>query len=814
MTLTPARCRQLWLAGAVTGALVSLLWLGVDLPATNPWLAGVVLALFAFNAFWLAGAAITALMGRGGVPASPSPRAAPARARTAVLWLVCGEDPDPIAARIAVFRRGLRRAGLQGVCDIFILSDTASPQARAAEARVFAPLGVRYRNRAEPEGRKPGNLQDWIAAHGADYDSMLVLDADSGFSAERLAGLRARMAAEPDLGLIQCAIRLRPGQSRLAGMQRLSARLCGAGFAHGLARLSGDAGNYWGHNALIRTRAFAEVTPLPALPGRAPMGGVILSHDFIEAAALRRAGWKVVIDPEARGSFEDSPESVQAHHRRDRRWAQGNLQHLRLIGARGLHPASRLHLLAGIQSYLSAPIWLMLVVMLGSGAVHATWAALAPLGATLALLMVPKLAGLARWRQGRMTPSRRATLRRALWGELAQTTLFAPLAMIRRTGFVLAVAAGRDSGWQPAGSAASATAAPGRPEAIAGGVIALAVTAPQMMLGGGAGAALLAATVVVPVVGPLLAAPWLIRWFDAPRPGTNAVAAYYDASTRRFLAIGGSGAALAIHRPLWAEGLAGVEAASAHVNTLVATAAEAALGRLPAQVCDLGCGVGGTLLHLARRWPGAHLTGVTLSAEQVRLARGFARARGLERQVQVVQSDFTCPPLLPRADLVIAIESHVHTDSAAGFLRAARAHLRPGGVLIIVDDMLATDPERLDPRGQGLVAAFCRGWRLGHVSPAAGLIAEARAQAFDPVEQRDLSPLLRLDRWRDRALRLAGPLADALGLGRVPLFANMIGGNALTQAHRAGIMGYRMVVLRDAVARRATPSPQPGRSAA
>lgn len=812
--LTAARRWQLAAVVLLAGALVGLLALGLDLPATNPWLAGLVLALFALNALWLAGAAVTSVLGVRPV-AVPVAEATPQR--TAILWLICGEPPAPVAARVCEMMAGLARTGQAGDCDIFILSDTQGAAARGAEAKTFAALGARvhYRNRPRPEGRKPGNLADWMARHGGGYDTFLLLDADSGFCADRLRRLRARMAADPQLGLVQCAIRLRPGGSRLAGMQRLSVRLCGPGFARGLARLSGDAGNFWGHNALIRTRALAAATPLPALPGRAPWGGPVLSHDFIEAAALRRAGWKVVIDPDARGSFEDAPESVGAYMRRDRRWAQGNLQHLRLLGGQGWHPASLLHLLAGIQSYLSAPVWLALVVLFGSGAVHATALAAVPLVATLALLLVPKAAGWADWRgRGRMTAARRAVMRRAFGAEVGMTTLFAPIAMVRRTGFVAAVLAGRDCGWRPAGAAGVRAVKAGRVEALAGGAILLAVMVPQMALGAGLSAAVLAAAMVSPVVAPLLAAPWLVRWFDRV-PDRDRVAAYYDASTRRFLAMGGSGAALAIHRPLWAEGVADLPAASGHVNTLVAEAAEAALGRPPARVCDLGCGVGGTLFHLAARWPEAALTGVTLSAEQVRIARAQAAARGGSDRVQVVQSDFTRPPTLPRADLVIAIESHVHAESAAAFLRAARAHLRPGGVLVVVDDMLAGPEDGLSARGRGLLDAFRRGWRLGHVTPAAGLVDAARAEGFAPAAEVDLSGYLRLNRLRDRALRLAGPLADALGLGHLPLFANMIGGNALTEAHRAGILRYQMVVLRDCAVAVSDPTePLPGRQAA
>lgn len=807
--MIPARPAALRAAAAalsvgLCAALSAALWIGIDTEATHPALAWLAVGLFAVNALWLGWSAVTALIGiRPADPQAPpdEPAATPNRGGPcAVLWLICGEDPEPLAARIEAFLASLARSGQDRDCRVFVLSDTPPGPARVREAAAFARLRGRVVHRIRPHaaGRKPGNLRDWLGRHGAAFQTMLVLDADSGFGAARLAAMRARMAAEPRLGLLQAAIRLRPGPSRFAEMQRLSARLCGPVFARGLSRLSGDAGNYWGHNALLRVAAFAEVADPAPLPGRPPFGGPVLSHDFIEAAQLRRNGWAVRIDPDSRGSSEDTPADVAAHLRRDRRWAQGNLQHLRLIGGPGLHPMSRGHLAAGIQSYLAAPIWLALVLLMGSGAVHATPGLLWPLLGALALLLAPKLAGLAA-RPGALRGRwRRRVMWRAFGRELLLTTAFAPIGMIRRTGFVAAVLAGRDGGWTPSGRRAQAPGARGLADLGAGCAIVPAVILPQAAIGG-ATAALVAGAMVAPVAAPLLLAPLLVPWLDR-RAARDPVAAYYDAATRRFLALGGSGGALAIHRPLWPAGIDGPEAAAAHVNDLIAAEAEAALGGPPDRVRDLGCGVGGTLFHLARRWPATGFEGVTLSAEQVRIAEHLARARGLAGRCRFLRSDFTLPTTLPRVDLAVAVESHVHAASAADFLAAAAAQLRPGGVLIVVDDMLAVPEAALSPSQAALVAAFRRGWRLGHVPPRDGLAALADAAGFDRLGQRDLSGLLKLDRLRDRALRVAGPLADRLGLAGVPLFGNMIGGNALTQAHRAGIMCYALVAFRARVA--------------
>lgn len=275
------------------------------------------------------------------------------------------------------------------------------------------------------------------------------------------------------------------------------------------------------------------------------------------------------------------------------------------------------------------------------------------------------------------------------------------------------------------------------------------------------------------------------------------VGAYYDASTRRFLLVGGSGCALAIHRGLWAEGVETAEAAAAHVNDLIRARAQTALGGAPAQVVDLGCGVGGSVFHLARVWPQARFLGITISAVQCRRATEEAAARGLSGRCRFDEADFTAPPgVAAGADLAIAVESHVHAPGAAEFLVGARRRLRPGGVLLIVDDMLRAPETTLAPRDRRLVATFRKGWRLGHVPDRAGLAAEAVAAGFAVEAVEDLTPLLRLDRWRDLALHAVAPVADRAGLNRWPLFGNMIGGDALTRAYRRGIMGYTLMALR------------------
>lgn len=472
----------------------------------------LLVVLFAFNTLWVAAAAVTALIGKTTEePArSAGPRGWQPKARTAVVFLICGEEPDGVARRIAIMARDLARTGLAGKCDIWLLSDT-STDALAAETDAVAPLIesglLLYRHRARNTRRKPGNLADWLGQNGERYDSMLVMDADSAMTAARLRAMTYRMETDPRLGLLQSGIALRPGSTRFAALQRLSSRLTGPVFINGLRAWSGSAGNYWGHNALIRTAAFRDAMDLPLLSGPAPYGGEFLSHDFIEAAWLVRAGWTVAIASETRGSSEAGPETLATFHKRDRRWCQGNLQHIRAVIAHRLHPISRLHLVFGIQSYLSSPIWLTLILLfllagMAPGAVPVVTGA-------LALLLVPKIAAMQRFWQRTGSRWRRRVYLRAAGAEIMLSTLLSPLVMVRQSLAVMAVLLGQDCGWKAPARRQSMTLPTGALEAGAG--VALVVL---VVLGGDTPWQALWLTLIA---GPLLAAPRLVPWLEARR---------------------------------------------------------------------------------------------------------------------------------------------------------------------------------------------------------------------------------------------------------------------------------------------------------
>ena len=302
---------------------------------------------------------------------------------------------------------------------------------------------------------------------------MIVLDADSLMTADALVQIAAAIEANPHVGLVQTLPVVVNGQSLFARVQQFAGRLYGPMLANGVAWWHGSDSNYWGHNAAIRVKAFADHARLPELDGRKPFGGHILSHDFVEAALMRRAGWSVVLVPSLRGSYEEVPPSIAEYAARDRRWCQGNLQHVKVLAASGLHWMSRMHFIMGIGAYLTAPIWLvfLLVGILISLQAHfirpeyfpkgfslfPQWPQEDPIKAawvfagTMAILIVPKFLSLVLALFDRRERSGFGGAFAAFVSvvlEILVSGLIAPMMMLFQSKSVADVILGRDSGWQ------------------------------------------------------------------------------------------------------------------------------------------------------------------------------------------------------------------------------------------------------------------------------------------------------------------------------------------------------------------------------
>ncbi|WP_349665891.1 glucans biosynthesis glucosyltransferase MdoH [Phaeovulum sp. NW3] len=435
-------------------------------------------ALILISTLWLAWGAVQAVIGLTTTARAPVlDRATPITSRCVVLMPVYNEDPLATFSRVAAMDASLAATGHGAAFHFAILSDSRNEMVARREEALFAHLVADraglgrffYRRRAQNTGKKAGNIEDFIARSGAAYDFALILDADSLMEGETIVEMVRRMQAEPRLGLLQTLPRIIRARSRFGRAMQFSAAFFSPVFARGLAMMQGETGPFWGHNAMVRVRAFAESCGLPVLKGRPPFGGHIMSHDYVEAALLARAGWIVRLDDDLDGSFEEGPENIVDHAKRDRRWCQGNLQHSRIIGAPGLKAWSRFVFALGIMAYIAPLFWLGFILasiaapLLApppdyfpepywpfpyfppSGASKAIGLAIGIFG----LLLLPKILIAARaalaGRAAGFGGAARAFA--ATLGELVFSSITAPVLLLYATRSVFQVLLGRDGGW-------------------------------------------------------------------------------------------------------------------------------------------------------------------------------------------------------------------------------------------------------------------------------------------------------------------------------------------------------------------------------
>lgn len=410
---------------------------------------------------------------------TPEDEARPVDASTAIVMPIFNEDTSRIMEGLRVIYRSLEATGQLEAFDFFILSDTTNPnrwvEEESAWVALTRQLGGRgrifYRKRRVNLNKKAGNLADFCRRWGRSYRYMVVLDADSVMSGDAIVKLVRLMEKNPGAGIIQTVPRLFNGETIFARLQQFASRLYGPVFAAGLNFWQQGEANYWGHNAIIRVAPFIDHCSLPDLPGVEPFGGRILSHDYVEAALMRRAGWSVWLAVDLEGSYEECPGNLIDFAKRDRRWLQGNLQHAWLVTARGLHAANRLHLALGILAYLASPLWLAFLLVSSVIAWRYAATGLTPLpidsfarylrldfnsqalllfAATMGLLFLPKVLALIDLTRRPGQAARFGGWPRVIGSVFAESlifTLMAPVLMLFHTKFIVLTLAGRGVAW-------------------------------------------------------------------------------------------------------------------------------------------------------------------------------------------------------------------------------------------------------------------------------------------------------------------------------------------------------------------------------
>lgn len=493
----------------------------------------LLLALFVPLVSWIAFGFVSGLVGfinliTGDHPGfAPIPRpAGTLRHRTAILMPVHNEGIEATFGRVAAMTQSIADAGGAAFFDFFILSDSSELHGKleeAAWARLApdAPIPVYYRRRVQNIGKKPGNVAEWVRRFGGAYAQMIVLDADSLMSGSAMLGMAAIMESKPTVGLLQTVPMIINARTAFQRWMQFATCAYGPISSAGLLWWSGSEANFWGHNAIIRTRAFAECCGLPDLPGAPPFGGLIQSHDMVEAALLRRRGWAVHMVM-INGSYEEFPPTIIDHAIRDRRWAQGNLQHLRLLDSAGFHWTSRLHLLIGASAYLTSPAWLLLILaeiaqrLLGLHDAIVEGPPAAVLAVTLLCLFGLKALGvtwvLANGERRRSFGGAAAVVKSAIL-EILLAILLAPVTMVTQTKAMIGLLLGVPSNW--AVQSRETSGIPLRqvlPKvrehlALAAGFIVVGVIDPVLGLW------------LSPVIAGLLASPWLISFTSSTSLG-------------------------------------------------------------------------------------------------------------------------------------------------------------------------------------------------------------------------------------------------------------------------------------------------------
>lgn len=345
----------------------------------------VLLLLYTLLILWISTSFWTATLGFwtllwggdkrsiGRIPPTATGEPDPSPKRTALVMPIYNEDPSRVFSGLRAIYQSLVETGRADEFDLFILSDTRDPDTWMQEevnwyrmCQDFKAHGkIFYRNREKNIARKSGNLEEFCRRWGGRYRYMIVLDADSIMAGETLVKMVDRMEAHPRVALIQSPPLPANHKSLFARILQFASSLYSDIFIAGTNFWQLSGSGYWGHNAIIRMAPFVQHCGLPKLPGREPFGGEIFSHDFVEAALLREAGWEVWLDQELKGSYEELPPTLIDYAKRDRRWCQGNLQHVRMVFVRDFSGLSRLYFLMGIMSYLSSPLWLMFLVLTG-----------------------------------------------------------------------------------------------------------------------------------------------------------------------------------------------------------------------------------------------------------------------------------------------------------------------------------------------------------------------------------------------------------------------------------------------------------------
>ena len=390
MTQAEAADKSMFAKRAVFAILFSVTMAG------SLWLAAVALApgglglldfavllLFAVTLPWMVAGFSNAVIGFIVMRISADPVAAvlpaakligddqPVTASTAILLCVRNELPLRIIRNLEPMLEGIHASGYSERFHLYLLSDTSDADLAAREETLFSELiaswrdriAISYRRRTANVGFKAGNVREFCERWGSRHEFAVTLDADSFMSAGAIIRLVRIMQVDPRLGILQGLVVGLPSTSLFARIFQFGMRLGMRSYTIGSAWWQSDCGPYWGHNAVLRLEPFIKHCQLPLLSGSGEEDRHILSHDQIEAALMRSAGYHVRVVPREDLGWEENPPTLLEFMRRDLRWCQGNMQYWRFLLLPNLRPVSRYQLVLAILMFIGSPAWIGLLAL-------------------------------------------------------------------------------------------------------------------------------------------------------------------------------------------------------------------------------------------------------------------------------------------------------------------------------------------------------------------------------------------------------------------------------------------------------------------
>jgi len=391
------------------------------------------------------------------LPLNATPRLLPA---TAIIVPIFNEDVSRVFQGVRVMYESLKATGHGEAFDFFILSDSADLNVWLAEEKAWFELckqvqgfgHIFYRKRRVTLHHKSGNVADFCRRWGTKYRYLIVLDADSIMTGSTFVRLASLMEKNPQAGIIQTYSRAVLGQSLFQRINQFAAYAYGPLFVAGANFWQLDNASFYGHNAIIRVEPFMRFCAMPELPPSGKLGTRILSHDTVEAALIRRAGYEVWSDYDLGGSYEEAPPHLPASLQRDRRWCHGNMQHIWFLFSRGLTMPSRVNILVGVMAYASSPLWLLFLLFSpvlfigGRVPVQNTFMFVC----AMFLLLMPKVLAAQQLISSpgcRTAAGGRVKIILSTIGETIYSVILAPILMLFYTQFVWSSYFGGSAGW-------------------------------------------------------------------------------------------------------------------------------------------------------------------------------------------------------------------------------------------------------------------------------------------------------------------------------------------------------------------------------